>query len=416
MTTSRWLDLIAFTGSKKKKSHFSNSFKYYKFNLLLLLATAIPMLSVALFNYTIDPYDVFNTPNYFGLNHSKPKKDNNDRLFKALDITRLKPTTVIIGSSRTKQGIDPNHLVFADDLLSSYVDNHYTYNLAINGPNVYEVRRYLEHAIANQSNLKEVVFGVDFFMFNDTLKNQPSFSEDRLGKKNISSNDLINALFSLDTIGASHETIEASRKENKTDDSYGENGFTPNHNANDGKNIWRFNQYIKLYFELHSDYQFSKKYFDDFKQIVALCKEKGIKLKVFISPSHATDMESIRATGKWQLSEEWKRKLAEVTPIWDFSGYNSVTTQKIEKVMTNYSDSSHYTHAIGDWMLERIFARDNDKIPLDFGVLLTPKNVNEYLDLTNKNRDTWAAKNQEEVKLVENLYRQVHSPTKDVKK
>ncbi len=416
MTTSRWLDLIAFTGLKKKKNHFPNSLKYCKFNLLLLLATAIPMLSVALFNYTIDPYDVFNTPNYFGLNHSKPKKDNNDRLFKALDITRLKPTTVIIGSSRTKQGIDPNHLVFADDILSSYVDNHYTYNLAINGPNVYEVRRYLEHAIANQPNLKEVVFGVDFFMFNETLKNQPSFSETRLGKQNMSINDGVNALFSIDTINASNETIKSSKKEKNDNKNYGENGFMPNRNANDGKNIWRFNQSIKLYFELHSDYQFSEKYFDDFKQIVALCQEKGVKLKVFISPSHATDMESIRATRKWQVSEEWKRKLVEITPVWDFSGYNSVTTQKIEKVMTNYSDSSHYTHTIGDWMLDRIFERQNTKVPTDFGVLLTPKNVDEYLDRTNKNRDTWAAKNQNEVKLVENLYRQVHSPKKNVEK
>jgi hypothetical protein len=410
MTTSRWSEFMDFTGSKKKKTRSSNHRNYFNFNLVLLLATALPMFAVALFNYTIDPYDVFNTPNYFGLNHSKPKKDNNDRLFKALDITRLKPNTIIIGSSRTKQGIDPSHPILAEDLTASEIEPRSTYNLAINGPNVYEVRRYLEHAIANQPNLKEVVFGVDFFMFNETLKNQPSFSEDRLGKQNMAINDTINALFSIDTISASNETISASKKDRNKDDRYGENGFMPNRNAKDGKNIWRFNQSIKLYFELHSDYKFSEEYLAEFKKIVDLCKEKRIKLTVFISPSHATDMESIRATGKWKVSEEWKQKIVAITPVWDFSGYNSVTTQKIEKVMTNYSDSSHYTQEIGNWILDRMFDRPNSKIPQDFGILLTPDNINTYLDRVNKDRENWAVKNTEELKLVENLYQKVNQP------
>jgi hypothetical protein len=413
MTTSRWYEFINFTGAKRKIKRLSRSRKYLNFNLVLLLATALPMLSVALFNYTIDPYDVFNTPNYFSLNHSKPKKDNNDRLFKALDIIRLKPTTVIIGSSRTKQGIDPSHPVFAKDLTVSESEPRSTYNLAINGPNVYEIRRYLEHAIANQPNLKEVVFGIDFFMFNETLKNQPSFSENRLNKKNMAINDTINALFSIDTIGASNETISASKQDENKDDSYGENGFMPNRNTKDGANIWRFNQSIKLYFELHSDYKFSEEYLAEFKKIVDICKEKGIKLTVFISPSHATDMESIRATGRWKVSEEWKQKIVAITPVWDFSGYNRVTTQKIEKIMTNYSDSSHYTHEIGNWMLDRMFDRPNSKIPPDFGFLLNQDNINVYLDRVNKDRESWAAKNTDEVKLVEKLYREVHSPKKD---
>lgn len=415
MTTSRWSEFMNFTGAKNKKKRLSKSRKYLNFNLVLLLATALPMLSVALFNYTIDPYDVFDTPNYFGLNHSKPKKDNNDRLFKALDIIHLKPITVIIGSSRTKQGINPSHPVFAKDLTVSEIEPRSTYNLAINGPNVYEIRRYLEHAIVNNPNLKEVVFGVDFFMFNETLKNQPSFSEDRLNKQNMTINDAINALFSIDTIGASNETITASKQEKDINGNYGKNGFMPNRNAKDGKNIWRFNQSIKLYFELHSDYKFSEEYFAEFKKIVDLCQEKGIKLTVFISPSHATDMESIRATGKWKVSEEWKQKIVAITPVWDFSGYNSVTTQKIEKIMTNYSDSSHYTHEIGNWMLDKMFDRPNSKIPPDFGLLLTPDNVNVYLDRINKDRKNWATINPEEVKLVEKLYREVHSPKTEKK-
>lgn len=379
----------------KFKVYKNKAKKYNQFNWLFLLFVSLPLSLVGTFNLLVDPYDVFDTPNWFGINHSKPKKDNNDRLFKASDLTRLKPTTIILGSSRTKQGIDPEYSVFADD--------RSTYNLAINGPNVYEVRRYLEHAIANQSNIREIVFGVDFFMFNANLKNQPSFSEDRLGKKHISVNDAINSLFSLDTLNISKATIEASLKEPNRYDPYGKNGFMPNRNINDGNTKWRFDRSIELYFQLHSDYQFSDKYLADFKKIVELCQQHKIDLKVFISPSHATDMEAIHITDRWQIMENWKREIVKITPVWDFSGYNSVTTEPIKDVMKNYSDNSHYTVAIGNLILDRIFNRSNTKNPSDFGVLLTPENLENYLAKVRSDREVWMKSHADEVKLVEHL-------------
>lgn len=149
--------------NKIKSQPKSLKVQYQKFNLFLVSATVIPLLLVSVINYLVDPYDFFNTPNFLGINHSKPKKDFNDRLFKAADIIRIKPTTVILGSSRTKQGINPKHPALKNDKS--------VYNLALNGPNIYKVRRYLEHTIANQKNLKQVIFGVDFFLFNKTLKN-----------------------------------------------------------------------------------------------------------------------------------------------------------------------------------------------------------------------------------------------------
>ena len=93
----------------KKKKISRKSIVYNKFILKFITAAFLPVLSVGVFNFIVDPYDVFNTPNFFGINHEKPKKDSNDRQFKAIDITRIKPTTIIIGSSRTKQGINPEH-------------------------------------------------------------------------------------------------------------------------------------------------------------------------------------------------------------------------------------------------------------------------------------------------------------------
>ncbi|MCP2728965.1 hypothetical protein [Limnofasciculus baicalensis] len=387
--------------STKNKSRNTSSKKYSRFNWGFIAAALIPTLSVGLFNIIVDPYDVFDTPNFLGINHSKPEKDNTDRLFKALDIIRIKPVTIFLGSSRTKQGLNPSH-----PALSS---NQPAYNLALNGPNNYEIFRYLEHAIANQKDIKEVIFGVDFFMFNSSLKNQPSFSEDRLEKNHLTINDAITSTFSWDAYSKSIETIKASLKDPNKNDDYGKNGFMPNRNLEKGQNEWRFSSGITLYFSLHSDYKFSNQYLSDFKRIVDLCQEHGITLKVFISPSHAIDLEAIRATGRWEVFEQWQREIVKITPVWDFSGYNSITTEPISNSMKNYADNSHYTKPIGDLILNRILSYKAETVPQDFGILLTPDNIESHIEQLRNDRELWTKNNPDKVKLVEDLKREYDS-------
>ncbi|AFZ36502.1 hypothetical protein Sta7437_2983 [Stanieria cyanosphaera PCC 7437] len=387
--------------TKIKASKTRKKYSYLIYNFLFFGFVSVPMLSVGLFNWIIDPYDIFNTPNYLGINHEKIKKDNNDRLFKAADIIRIKPKIILAGSSRTKQGLNPEHPVFEHQ--------QSVYNLAINGPNFYEVRRYIEHAVANQPDLKEIVLGIDFFMFNNRLANQPSFSEQRLEKKQFIASDMINALFSLDTFDISRKTMDASQQTPDLNNYYGENGFMPNRNANDGKTDWRFEQSINLYFTLHSDYQFSDKYWSDFAQLVELCQQNNIELKVFISPAHATDLESIRLTQQWETFEQWKRKLVQLIPVWDFSCYNSVTTEAIAPTMSNYVDNSHYNPNIGNLILNRIFDYQTEQIPQDFGVLITTKNIEQHLEQIRSDRKRWANNHPDEIKLVEEIKSQLEN-------
>jgi hypothetical protein len=384
--------------SKSNRKKISRK-PYRWFNSIFFIAAFTPLISVGLFNSLIDPYDIFNTPDVLGLNTSKPNKDKNDRLFKATDIIRIKPVTVFIGSSRTKQGLNPSY--------SALNNKQPAYNLAINGPNVYEVRRYLEHAIANQPNLKTVVLGVDFFMFNDSLMNQPTFSNNRLEKKHIALQDFLNSTFSLDALSASQETVQASLENPNDNNDYGENGFMPSRNIEPDATEWRFNGGIKLYFELHSDYQFSDHYFSDFKKIVELCQKHDIDLKVFISPSHATQWEAIRATGRWQTFEQWKRDIVNIVPVWDFSGYNSITTEPIHDTMQNYVDNSHYTEKVGNLVLNRIFSHNENTVPNDFGVWLTPQTIESHLSKINTDRELWAEKNSDEIQFVESIKNQM---------
>ncbi|NEQ74497.1 MAG: hypothetical protein F6K23_16525, partial [Okeania sp. SIO2C9] len=308
--------------------------KYCRYNWRFLLSVFIPVVTVGLFNIVVDPYDVFNTPNLWGINHSKPRKDNNDRLFKATDIIRIKPVTVLLGSSRTKRALDPNHPA---------LENHQqAYNLSLDNPNVYELRRYLEHAIANQKELDLVIVGLDFFTFNSFQENRVNFYENRLEKQRISAKDFINVTFSLDALLASKETIVDSLKTPPDYLGYGENGFMPELNIDPEKTQQRFNRLISYYVKhRYARYQLSGQFLDELKKIVDLSQKNKIKLMLFISPSHATHWEAMKRKDKWSTFEEWKRKVVQISDVFDFSGYNSITTEAIHHNMENYTENSH---------------------------------------------------------------------------
>ncbi|TAE60584.1 MAG: hypothetical protein EAZ76_01415 [Nostocales cyanobacterium] len=276
--------------------------------------------------------------------------------------------------------------------------------------------RYLQHTLKNQPELKEVVIGIDFFMFNELLGNQPGFDENRLEKTHLIPSDIMNSLFSVDTLDVSRETILANLEgENKTN-SENSMGFVPHTQYQDGKTKGRFTNAINVYYKFHHQYKFSDKYFTDFQKIVNLCRENNIKLTVFISPSHAIQWESIRATGEFKTWENWKRKLVQVTPVWDFSGYNSITTEKLQDVMENYADSSHYTKPVGDLILNRILDYQPDKVPGDFGVLLTPENIESHLDKIRTDREVWVKNHQDELELVQRLEKEFVENQKKNKK
>ena len=396
MSTNNQLSSTYSKASYPKKSEkiVGNKRKYLRFNWIFFLSVFITVVAAGGFNVVIDPYDVFNTPNLLGINHSKPRKDNSDRLFKATDIIRIKPITILIGSSRTKQGLDPNHPALENDQPA--------YNLSLDGLNTYELGRYIEHAVTNQKELDLIILGLDFFMFNTFLENRPSFSENRLEKQNISLVDFVNVTFSSDALLASKETIVDSQKNPPDNIGYGENGFMPYRNPDPEKTEWRFKNSINVYYGFHAKYQLPTE-LTELKKIVDLCQQNQIKLISFISPSHATQWEAIRATGEWSTFEKWKREVVAITPVFDFSGYNSITSEPIHNEMENYRDNSHYTKKIGDLVLNRILSYKKEEVPEDFGILINPENVESHLVKIRQDREIWAKNNPDEVQLVKEI-------------
>jgi hypothetical protein len=157
----------------------------------------------------------------------------------------------------------------------------------------------------------------------------------------------------------------------------------------------------------YSHYHFSQELLNNFKTTVNLCKQHNIDLKIFISPVHAAQLEAIRVAGIWSIFEQWKREISKVMPVWDFSDYNSITTEPISNDMKNFFESVHYRKEVGDLILNRIFHYHEETVPDDFGILLTAGNSESHLEKIRADREEWAKKNPDVVNLVQDLKRKL---------
>jgi hypothetical protein len=95
---------------------------------------------------------------------------------------------------------------------------------------------------------------------------------------------------------------------------------------------------------------------NDIHEIVDICKQNHIDLKIFINPIHNT---TFNATNKILFSE-FKHSLATITDYYDFSGPNSITSNNLY-----WSDTTHYDLQIGEYILQSLYHYGHP--PKDFG-------------------------------------------------
>jgi hypothetical protein len=362
--------------------------KYQVFFLVYTISSLGVLLLIAIFNIIIDPYLYFYSPIFPRLNQFKPEQEKYLMLSKVAEAKHIKATTILLGSSRVMSGLDINHPAL--DSPDS------TYNLGLPGVNIYQSLAYFKHALAYQQDIEQVIIGIDFFMFNHYLKNLENFDEERLGKK-VGFEDLINNSLSLDTLESSIITFETNFNK-KNQSSYQES--TKN----------RFRRWLTnfLSFEgFYKTYSLSKKQLNYFQEIINLCQQNNIDVKVFISPTHATQYEAIAVAGLWSTFEKWKREITKITPVWDFSGYNSITTEKIDEQMNNYIDNSHYSPQTGNIVINRLLSYQLDTVPADFGVLINQDNIEFHLNKIRTDQEKWQQNNPAEVQLVKNIKAQI---------
>ena len=386
------------------------------------LITFLLLVFVASFNALVDPFDFFDGPVINNFNQQKPEFQSHMRMTKAHQIRLQKPEIIILGSSRADTGLNPNHPGFS-------VPQSKRYNTALHSANIYEVFRYLQHAQSIHP-LKQVILGLDFFMFNINKKNEADFVEERLAPMKTGwIKDIFQALFTYDGLLASINTIE---KQDKTGILYFPNGF-----KNDNQNWEQIqkkgghhqaainNEKDTLYaldgftfFALSNKEQQSKS-INTFIEIITFCKKNNIDLRVFISPMHVRKIQLLHQIGLWSEFENWKKRLVQLietnTPdysLWDFTGYNEITTEPFpllgdtETQMKWYWESSHYKKETGDLILSKVLNNQSNPTVtdhFDFGSKLSSSTIELHLNKIRNNRDQFQTNHPEIVKEIHQM-------------
>jgi hypothetical protein len=375
-----------------------------------LLSAILTVGIVGVFNYIVDPYGFYRIVDRAGFNQQKEGVRSKIRYVKALELPLRKPKTIIIGSSRVHDGINPLHALLSNPAYAP------VYNLGIDMARIHESKEYLRHALVNDE-IKRVIIGLDFFMFNASQKVNYNFDSELVGRKINIGDYLSTSIFSRDAFVDSIRTIKTSHSQPERKE-FLSNGFRPGnfvfYQVKSYEALHYYTNYIfmsslssqtKYYAEVTSD----QGVFDDFEDILKICATNSIDVKLYISPAHANlDGEGILAAGKWQMMENWKRKVVMLAgrynvPIWDFSGYNSITTESVRTPMTYYWDSSHFTEVVSDMILKRIFT-EGVNVPTDFGVLLSDENIERHLATIRNNRQKYAENHKVELRSLNESY------------
>lgn len=119
-----------------------------------------------------------------------------------------------------------------------------------------------------------------------------------------------------------------------------------------------------------SDQTVMAKNLEALKKIKQISRDNNIQLILFVTPHNHKMLEAIGM----EAYKTFLRSLAGVTEYWDFSGYNSVTTND-----QNYYEYSHYRPHVAQWIVSRIFQDADTPVPDDFGVYVSTKNISEHL-------------------------------------
>ena len=373
----------------------------------LVLSVLASLLIVAGINMAVNPFALFPADGIKGFNQRKTEFFKHIRLVKAYEMRRLRPDVLLLGNSRVDMALDPTHAALQRVSGKAY-------NAALTGGTLYESLRYLQHAHALNPT-KLAVLGLDKGMF-ETLT-QPDFDEGVLtaaadGRLNgFPVSNLIRTTLSLDTLGASWRTIR--RQQELYLREFRADGMRMPENADhaiqrEGGYRLVFGKTLIKSVEVESETILAAermRSFVHFRRLLDFCRAEKIDLRLYIHPVHAWTTENYFALGQMENFDGWKRALVEILideggvvnapfPLWDFSGYNAVTTEGVpgadDRVarMRYYWEPLHYTKLVGDLILDQIFnlSDPNRLAPMDFGTLLLGNNIDQYIEKSRSDR------------------------------
>jgi hypothetical protein len=369
------------------------------FFLTVALTALVVLLLVVGTNYLIDPYFLhqWDTPALQRLTSAQQKILPWGKTYAAF---RYQPEVLLLGSSRSEIGLPAD---------SPLLPGKRVFNLAISGASVGDAARMLRHS-SRFHRPELIIWGLDYgWQFREKTGNT-DFLEELEAKDDLYPwlriiLDLKRSM-SLPMAGDTLSVLAGSNEQSCLS-LLAYNGFkgAPCLEVimkNEGGTRRAFEEVLKKKAPLGAP--------DDTPATVSFLEETlkssctaGTRVRLFIQPLHAL-AELSYWNGLESDVEEWKRKLTAMADrlrkggcdlaLYDFSGYNRITTEQIpqqtgRESMQHYWEQSHYNGGVGEMIIARVLQMEREEGIEAFGVELRPETVESHLAATRLARSRY---------------------------
>jgi hypothetical protein len=385
---------------------------------------------ISVLNFAVDPYWIFDRQPVRGFNALKPAVEAHEPMMKAYQAMRVAPRTIIVGSSRTDIGLDPESPSWPDSLRPIY-------NFSMVGSGIATQLRAVKSLLDSRdagSRPRTLIVGLDFEAFLDRPNtpiaapvsggegSEPDEQADRLAALAHARGaalppirivkDYASALFTLSALNDSLATLAANRRNGGASlqsDGKLSDGLLRQWTESDGS-FTLFAQKNRVFVE---QFRAPRQTLSDtplgpirdfvyLNDLFALAKATDMTLVLAVQPAHAERLELLDAMGYWPDYERWKKELATLAAsarasgvrvtVWDFGGYEPIVQEVVppkgdrRHAAQWFWDPAHYKVALGDRMIAAM-----NGVTTDFPAtaLLTPETVDARLAGIRRDRDEY---------------------------
>jgi hypothetical protein len=358
----------------------------YLRRLLAVLFAGVAWL--ALFNIALDTYGIFRA-------RGLPTLDTLPVVWSRVSAAeRLADDcqVALLGSSRVMHGFGPELPKWG---------NRKVCNGAIGGTSMVEQRAVFDWVL-RQKRTRHVILFIDFHMFHDDRGLNADFPQSRFNPDRSRLTYLLWAATSLDAVRSGIRMT--GRPIPFLDQVRGPVGPVRGNKTE----LYRFLRNPSLFL----GWSGPDKSVAILESILDDAESAGLQVVLVIPPIHAMLLETMHMTGVWEINKEWRRQLTELTahrmgrpvPLWDFTTFHTPATSPMplsrhDPINPWWIDVSHQSSELGWLTMARIrdaYAGSGQEWHDEFGVLLTPDNIDEHLRRLDRGRRAWIRDNPEQ--------------------
>ena len=361
-----------------------NTIKFYNSSIILICIVFVVMS--AAINFTVDPYNIFKTFKIKRFNIIKPCATKQERITKIPQLKLYKNNIDIlyVGSSKTDWWLNTDY--------HSKLSGKNVYSMALSSSSMQESIIMAKNSIFLHPEIQKIYFGIDFFSFTEGYYDT-AVDVESIREKNLTKNELLPLLISLDTLNYSLQTVINNLKQK--DISPDSNGNICN--INNPKAEYYFKQTIKKYKkEYYSNYKLNQKAFLALKEFNDFAKQNNVEVVFFVTPSHIADLINIYHNNLWADYKTFKKKLADMFNYYDLASINQYNTEPVNSKIKYFRDAVHATCLLGEKIALNFYTTPNDS-----AVFITRKNVNDYLQKEDLKLKNYLQDNPQTVKQIE---------------